>query len=828
MNFEDIETKEGVRLSWNVFPTTPSQEEALAIPIAALYTPTRSIEGLGQVEYKPVLCSQCQGILNPYSVVNYQNKTWLCPLCNVTNTLPKHYHAVTEQHRPAELMEEYTTLEYQINQRDQNPVFFYVVDIAVIPQELEAIKNAIRQSLSLLPDNALVGFITYGANIHLYELTFSYCPKSFTFSGITPTPTDQITQRLGLSFAQKAANAAVAAPNQPGSSNTQPIQPQSPTFPGKSRFLTPIADCEADLGTIIDHIQPDTWVYDDQTRPSRCTGLAVALALNVLEFLHNNQNARVLTLIGGAVVTANPPITAPPTQQSNKNPPPGQGGAAGTAAAAAAAAAATEKKNDTNQANVGEIASNNFADPLRSHHDIIKGEAPLSRPASDFYTKLASQAVTNRHVVDIFACCLDQVGVSEMYPLVTQTGGELILDDSFTRGVFQGSIKKILQRELVFDGVKNVPSGPLMMSFASELKVSTSPHLLINGGLGHCTNMNVPGPTTNMKNALGAGKTQKWYLGGLMPDSTFSVFFSINPSPPAKQLQQGPPRAFIQFVTTYKTATGSIVVRCTTIARFINDNPQVLNPSFDQEASVVAMSRLALHKLVLDPHQDIRRWLDRQLIKLCTRFATYTKDDANSFRLPPHCALYPQQMYYLRRSPLIQIFNSSPDETVFVRTIALRQDVSNTLTIIQPNLYSYDIASNSAQGEPVLLDSSQLSPKRILLLDTYFQIVIWYGQTVAQWKAREIWKEQQFEYIGGLIRQPLIDAKHRIESRLPTPRFIECVEGGSQARFMLARLNPSTQATVGVDGEAIAFTEDITLNVFLQHLKRLVVQNKKD
>jgi protein transport protein SEC23 len=813
MQFESIENKDGVRLTWNYFPTTPANEEKLAIPLAALYTPTRPVEGLGQVEYKPIMCMDqtCGAVLNPYCIVNYQQKTWNCALCNTRNNFPKHYQGITENHRPAELMGEYTTLEYQIGTKEQNPVFFYVVDISVIAQELDAIKNSIRQSLSLLPDNALVGFMTYGANIHVYDLSFSYCPRSYTFSGSSSTDIQKISQSLDLQWNN---------PNQKTQSR------------GKERFLTPIADCEADLGTILDHIQPDTWVYDPKTRPSRCTGLAIQLALNILELIHKGLNARILTLVGGAIVTAPPPAPTPPAPlpKAGAVPPPSAGKQTDTKTTT------TPAKDATKQQNLGEIATNDFSDPLRSHHDIIKGDAPLNQPASEFYSKLAAQAVANRTIVDIFACCLDQVGVSEMYPLVTQTGGELILDDSFTRGVFQGSIKKTLQRELIQDEQtgRALPTGALLMAFGAELKVITSQHLLINGGLGHCTNLNTTNSKTiNLKNPIGAGKTNSWYLGGLMPDSTFGVYFSVNPTGPQTKLQQGQPQqAYIQFLTTYKTANGGINLRCTTVCRNFGDDPNTARQSFDQEASVVAMTRLALHKLVLDPHQDIRRWLDRQLIKLCVKFGSYTKDDVQSFKLTQDFALYPQQMYYLRRSPLIQTFNSSPDETVFVRTITLRQDVSNTLTIIQPNLFAYDIAVgnavNGGGGEAVLLDSSQLSPKRILLLDTFFQVVIWYGQTIAQWKAKEIWKDPQFEYIGALIKQPLYDAKQRIESRLPTPRFIECLEGGSQARFMLARLNPSTEATVGSDGESIAFTEDITLNVFLQHLKKLVVANVKE
>jgi protein transport protein SEC23 len=68
--------------------------------------------------------------------------------------------------------------------------------------------------------------------------------------------------------------------------------------------------------------------------------------------------------------------------------------------------------------------------------------------------------------------------------------------------------------------------------------------------------------------------------------------------------------------------------------------------------------------------------------------------------------------------------------------------------------------------------------------------------------------------------------------RFPIPRYIVCDQGGSQARFLLSKLNPSTTHMSSVNsmygsgaganaGQAI-FTDDVSLQVFMEHLKRLV------
>ena len=59
-----------------------------------------------------------------------------------------------------------------------------------------------------------------------------------------------------------------------------------------------------------------------------------------------------------------------------------------------------------------------------------------------------------------------------------------------------------------------------------------------------------------------------------------------------------------------------------------------------------------------------------------------------------------------------------------------REGVTGSLVMIQPTLLSYSFSG----PEPALLDVSSILPDRILLLDTYFVVVVFHGSTVAQWR----------------------------------------------------------------------------------------------
>ena len=52
---------------------------------------------------------------------------------------------------------------------------------------------------------------------------------------------------------------------------------------------------------------------------------------------------------------------------------------------------------------------------------------------------------------------------------------------------------------------------------------------------------------------------------------------------------------------------------------------------------------------------DATRWLDRSLIRLCSKFGDYRKDDPQSFTLNPCFSLFPQFMFNLRRSQFVQV-----------------------------------------------------------------------------------------------------------------------------------------------------------------------------
>jgi protein transport protein SEC23 len=706
------------------------------------------------------------------------SKVWSCPFCATRNPLPAHYGDISAHNRPPETLPQHTTIEYIVDPTERPPVFVFVIDTSIIAEELAALKQALLESLMLLPDNALVGLIAFGSDVHVYELAFKAFPKSYCIRGTA----DPAEVRLPAAAAALPGTAAGARPEQKGPDGLAAPSTGAPanTAAGRSRFFLPFSECDAQITAILEDMSRDRWPVERGMRQDRCTGTAIAVALRLLETSHKAFNARVMLFVGGA------PTTGP-----------------------------------------GAVVPRDLKTPIRSHKEIERDEAPLLAPATEFYNKMAAQAGVNGHAIDLFVACLDQVGVVEMQSMVTRTGGHIVLDDSFTRGVFQGSLRRIF-------AVDPDDEDNLTMAFGAETMVVTSKELRVQGASGHLISLQRKSPSV-ADSVVGVGGTCAWRLGALDHTSTTAFFLEMSatsaPAAAAGAADAPPPaqQAYLQIATRYRHPTGRTHLRVTTLAKPMRslDHPQghaAIRVGFDQEAAAVLMTRYVLTRTESETPLELMRLLDRILIRFASKFGKYTKDDPNSFSLAPELAFYPQFMFHLRRSQFLQLFNNSPDETAFHRAIGSRENTANTLVMIQPTLMAYSL---SGPAEPAALDVSAMDSQRILLLDTFFHIVIWYGDTINRWRQAKMHENPQHAHLAQLLRAPVQDAKALMAGRFPSPRFIECVEKGSQARFLLVKLDPSSnnasQSQSFAGGDPAIHTEDVSLKKFLAHLKKVAV-----
>lgn len=110
------EDRDGIRFSWNAWPSTKLEATRLVVPVGCLYNPLKERSDLPPLTYDPVICSRntCKAILNPFCQVDFRAKNWACNFCFQRNNFPPQYNGMTEQQPCAELIPHYSTIEYTL------------------------------------------------------------------------------------------------------------------------------------------------------------------------------------------------------------------------------------------------------------------------------------------------------------------------------------------------------------------------------------------------------------------------------------------------------------------------------------------------------------------------------------------------------------------------------------------------------------------------------------------------------------------------------------------------------------------------------------------
>jgi hypothetical protein len=144
---------------------------------------------------------------------------------------------------------------------------------------------------------------------------------------------------------------------------------------GLGRFLAPVSEFEFSLTNALDELQPNSFSVEPGHRPQRATGAALAVAAGLMEGCLPNVGSRIMLFVAG-------PTTVGP----------------------------------------GLIVDTDMGKSIRTHQDLVNDRAPHHKKACKFYTQLSSQMVANSHVLDIFACSLDQVHYSSPSFVSKNTG----------------------------------------------------------------------------------------------------------------------------------------------------------------------------------------------------------------------------------------------------------------------------------------------------------------------------------------------------------------------------------------------------------------------
>jgi protein transport protein SEC23 len=607
-----------------------------------------------------------------------------------------------------------------------------------------------------LPENCRIGIITFGKIVNVIEIGNVDIPISYALNGEKKYNIEEIKNLLGLT---------VANSNDFSNKNfTNSILVNESKRP---KFIMPVGEVSFAINSLLDDLQRDNWKKIPETREANSVGLAILTAIGILECIGRNDPSRILVFLGG----------------------PGTIGE-------------------------GKIVGRELKETIRNFVDFEKGNynTKYYKEAKNFYDNLSVRLATNGIILDLFSCCLNQVGLYEMKNLVNKSGGYMIFTDSFSTMIFKDSLKKIFE----LDDNEN-----LKMNFKGKLDFNCTRNFKISGAIGHLHSIETKDPQIVSDFVIGEGKTKSWLLGGIDDSSTYTFVLDINDE------NKHYKNLTVQLLTTYIAGDLSTRLRVTTFTKKVIDinvqspNLDLIGNGFDQEAAAVLITRMGIVKNYEgEDSREVLKWIDKILIRLMSKFAKYMKGNPNSFKLSDNFNYFPQFMFYLRRSSFIQYFNESPDENTYYKTLIMYETVSNCTIMIQPLLFEY--TPENPQANPVFLDLNSMKNDVVLLLDTFFYVVVWHGIDVVKWREENYQDNPEYENIKMMLEEPQDYAQNIVMERLPTPRFVSCDSGSGQERLIKCIVNPNTESSNNVRENGF-FSDDVNLKIFMDYLKRLTV-----
>lgn len=125
------------------------------------------------------------------------------------------------------------------------------------------------------------------------------------FRGSKDYTAKQVQEMLGLT------NVGV----RPGMPQQQPGRPAAPGGPA-SRFLLPVQQCEFQLTKALEQLQKDPWPVSNDRRNLRCTGVALSVAVGLLETSFQFAGGRIMLFAGGPATEGPGMVVGPELRES--------------------------------------------------------------------------------------------------------------------------------------------------------------------------------------------------------------------------------------------------------------------------------------------------------------------------------------------------------------------------------------------------------------------------------------------------------------------------------------------------------------------------------
>lgn len=783
-----------VKFNWDALPSTKLEASRLLTPLGCLIR--KNSAKVPTLTSFPTKCSNCGAFTSIYTKYDTTSDTIFCPFCQSnskleTGTYPQEidFQSIGESDDTFDYVLP-TDIAQPIVSR--GPVVLFVVDTyqhVECPKEMAALKKRLIECILEIPPETPVGLITFNRDVTLH-LKISDIDISVDDFPLTSDLNDILGNKPMLAhILLKIAN---------NSKNN--------IWKGQNLLQSGYFFSPSDL---IQRVNELTSMPTRSFKSERASGLALLVASLLL------LSASSSSLLGKVMFFSSGPCTIGP------------------------GLVVKSAENIRTHDDIANMKARHFADSSKFYRALSyvacgytlsqANDAAFSLNVS--LTDFAVKPSAPKFSINLFFGALDQVGLYEMSPMSSGTGGSIIFSDSFESHSFGNKLMAITPTLSDQDNCITVMT-------STGLKVSYS----LNYGTpyqssyqyGNASNFHhqrISDTITGFESLLRKRYfTNRWYLGDLR-DSVSCVLFEVDP------LALNGKDVYIQFQlewwshelqkrvirsstlrkqTTLSTFLGK-VGECSKITKKVSESARhkALLSSFNPDTWITILTRLLINKidttLGFESFEEVIDIMDSTLIRITNLFGNIKKEASVSenpfeklktlYLIDEHFKSLPIYGYYLRRNPqLVSIFNSSPDETAFFHHIFMGLGVEESCIFIQPKLY--EVCGRALSPRPLLTTSIQSKDDGIFyVLDTYHTIIIYLHCNKNKLRLHS---SDNDDIIYGRKLEKINRILDIVESELTTsrtfvPKLVLTQTGHSQARFLLSRLLPPNN--ILVDGK---------------------------
>ncbi|XP_058077782.1 protein transport protein SEC23 A-like [Magnolia sinica] len=235
---------------------------------------------------------------------------------------------------------------------------------------------------------------------------------------------------------------------------------------------------------------------------------------------------------------------------------------------------------------------------------------------------------------------------------------------------------------------------------------------------------------------------------------------------------------FFQFAVRYSNVYQADISRVITVRLLaVESVSSYLESIQDEVAAVLIAKRTVLQAKTSSDAVDMRLTIDERVKDIALKFGSQLPK-SKLYQFPKELRSLPENLFHLRRGPLLGSIVGHEDERSVLRNLFLNASFDLSLRMVAPRclmhreggtfeeLPAYDLAMQSDMA---------------VVLDHGTDVFIWLGAELAAQEGRS----------AATLAACRTLAEELTEQRFPAPRILAFKEGSSQARYFVSRLIPA-------------------------------------